>query len=113
MTYADRLKNRLEVTGSALCVGLDPRPDSTEGGAGGIAEFLRRVVGETVEYAAAFKPNMAYFEAMGLRGVEILEQLLEEMPDEVPVIWTPSGVILERPKNITHGHILKTGGLMR
>lgn len=86
MTYADRLKNRLEVTGSALCVGLDPRPDSTEGGVDGIAEFLRRVVGETAEYAAAFKPNMAYFEAMGLRGIEILEQLLEEMPDEVPVI---------------------------
>ncbi|MDB4544786.1 orotidine-5'-phosphate decarboxylase [Akkermansiaceae bacterium] len=86
MTYADRLKKRLEVTGSALCVGLDPRPDFTEGGVDGIAEFLRRVVGETAEYAAAFKPNMAYFEAMGLRGIEILEQLLEEMPDEVPVI---------------------------
>ena len=77
MSYADRLKKRLDVTGSALCVGLDPRPDSTEGGVDGIAEFLRRVVGETAEYAAAFKPNMAYFEAMGLRGIEILEKLLE------------------------------------
>ena len=86
MTYAQRLKTRLETTGSALCVGLDPRPDSTEGGVEGVPEVLRRVVGETAEYAAAFKPNMAYFEAMGLRGIEILEELLGEMPNEVPVI---------------------------
>ena len=49
-------------------------------------EFLRRVVGETAEFTAAFKPNMAYFEAMGLRGIEMLESLLQEMPNEVPVI---------------------------
>ncbi len=86
MTYAERLTSRLEVTGSALCVGLDPRPEKTEGGVEGVPEFLRRVVGETMAYAAAFKPNIAYFEAMGLRGFEILDQLLGEMPSEVPVI---------------------------
>lgn len=86
MTYAERLKSRLETTGSALCVGLDPRPDMTEGGVEAIPEFLRRVIGETAEFAAAFKPNIAYFEAMGLRGLEILDQLLGEMPREVPVI---------------------------
>ncbi len=83
MTYAERLQKRIETTGSALCVGLDPRPDLTPGD---MAEFLRRVIGETAEYAAAFKPNIAYFEAMGIRGMEILEALLQEMPKEVPVI---------------------------
>ena len=86
MTYAERLKSRLKTTGSALCVGLDPRPDMMEGGVEAIPDFLRRVIGETAEYAAAFKPNIAYFEAMGLRGLEILDQLLGEMPKEVPVI---------------------------
>ena len=86
MTYAERLKSRLESTGSALCVGLDPRPDMTEGGVEAIPEFLRRVIGETAEFAAAFKPNIAYFEAIGLWGLEILDQLLGEMPKEVPVI---------------------------
>ena len=57
-----------------------------EGGVEAIPDFLRRVIGETAEYAAAFKPNIAYFEAMGLRGLEILDQLLGEMPKEVPVI---------------------------
>ena len=76
MTYSERLKSRLKTTGSALCVGLDPRPDMTDGGVDAIPEFLRRVIGETAEFAAAFKPNIAYFEAMGLRGLEILDQLL-------------------------------------
>ncbi len=86
MTYAERLSSRINETGSALCVGLDPRPGLTSGGVEGVPEYLKRLVGETAEYAAAFKPNMAYFEAMGLRGMEMLERLLEVMPKEVPVI---------------------------
>ena len=70
MTYREKLQRRIDETGSALCVGLDPRPDLTDGT---IPEWLDRVVGETAEYAAAFKPNIAYFEAMGLKGIEILD----------------------------------------
>jgi orotidine-5'-phosphate decarboxylase len=84
MRYSERLKARIESTGSRLCVGLDPRPG--EGGIEAVPDFLKQVIGETWERAAAFKPNMAYFEAMGLRGIEILEKMLGEMPAEVPVI---------------------------
>lgn len=86
MTYAERLQSRIDETKSALCVGIDPRVELTEGGIDAVPEFLNRLVGETAEYAAAFKPNIAYFEAMGLRGLEILEAMLEKMPKEVPVI---------------------------
>ncbi|MDB6076656.1 MAG: Orotidine-5-phosphate decarboxylase [Akkermansiaceae bacterium] len=65
-------------------MGLDPRPG--EGGIEAVPDFLKRVVEETREYAAAYKPNIAYFEAMGLRGIAILEKLLADMPAEVPVI---------------------------
>ena len=84
MRYRERLQARIAATGSRLCVGLDPRPG--EGGIEAVPDFLKRVVDETWQHAAAFKPNMAYFEAMGLRGIEILEKLLGEMPAEVPVI---------------------------
>jgi orotidine-5'-phosphate decarboxylase len=47
---------------------------------------LKRVVEETAGWAAAFKPNMAYFEAMGIEGIRVLEELLAGMPEEVPVI---------------------------
>lgn len=84
MRYSERLQARISATGSRLCVGLDPRPG--EGGIEAVPDFLKRVVDETWQHAAAFKPNMAYFEAMGLRGIEILENLLGAMPSEVPVI---------------------------
>ena len=73
MRYGQRLQQRIDQTGSRLCVGLDPRPG--DGGAAAAADFLRRVVDETAPYAAAYKPNMAYFEAMGIEGVRVLEAL--------------------------------------
>lgn len=85
MRYNEKLAQRIKTTGSRLCVGLDPRPDAS-GGIEAIPELLKRVVGETWEQAAAFKPNMAYFEAMGIRGLEILEEMLGNMPKEVPII---------------------------
>lgn len=85
MRYAEKLAQRINATGSRLCVGLDPRPDDS-GGIEAIPDLLKKVVDETWERAAAFKPNMAYFEAMGLRGLEILEEMLGDMPNEVPII---------------------------
>lgn len=84
VSFADKLSARIEKTGSALCVGLDPRPcmDDLQS----IPILLRKVVEETAPYAAAFKPNIAYFEAMGLAGLKMLEDLLAEMPREIPVV---------------------------
>lgn len=84
MRYAERLQQRIGKTGSRLCVGLDPRPG--EGGAAFARNFLMQVIEETAVWAAAFKPNMAYFEAMGIEGIRLLEELLAAMPEDVPVI---------------------------
>jgi orotidine-5'-phosphate decarboxylase len=84
MRYAEKLQRRIAKTGSRLCVGLDPRPG--EGGAAFARNFLHGVIEETAPWAAAFKPNMAYFEAMGIEGIRLLEDLLGTMPEDVPVI---------------------------
>ena len=84
MRYAEKLAKRISESHSRLCVGLDPRPvenDFTQ-----VEDFLKSVVDQTWQHAAAYKPNMAYFEAMGLRGIEILDRLLGWMPREVPII---------------------------
>lgn len=83
-SFTDKLAARIKKTGSALCVGLDPRPVLDDLDA--ILALLRKVVEETAPYAAAFKPNIAYFEAMGLRGLKMLEDLLTDMPQDVPVV---------------------------
>lgn len=84
MRYSVRLQHRISQTGSRLCVGLDPRPDA--GGAVAAGALLRQVIEETAPWAAAFKPNMAYFETMGTAGIHLLEELLAAIPAEVPVI---------------------------
>lgn len=83
MRYAEKLSARIAATGSRLCVGLDPRPDLI---AGSVRDFLLRVIEETAEFAACFKPNSAYFEAAGSRGVAILEEVRAAIPRDIPVI---------------------------
>ncbi|MCH2059314.1 MAG: orotidine-5'-phosphate decarboxylase [Verrucomicrobiales bacterium] len=83
MTYSEKLAARIESTGSNLCVGIDPRPELT---GGDLESFVYSLVEQTEGFAAAFKPNSAYFEAEGSRGYAILERLVADIPDEVPVI---------------------------
>lgn len=84
MKYTEKVQARIRATRSALCVGLDPRPETEN--MDELAEWLRRVVRETAPYAAAYKPNIAYFEAMGLPGLKVLAELLPDIPSEIPVI---------------------------
>ena len=84
MRFTEKLQRRVESTGSRLCVGLDPRPG--EGGAAHTKDFLLRVIEQTAVHAAAFKPNMAYFEAMGIEGIRVLEVILAAIPDGIPII---------------------------
>lgn len=87
MSYRDLLQRRIETSGSRLCVGIDPRPDSHPGGVAEVREFVIRVVEETAESAAAFKPNIAYFEALGVPGYQLLEDLIVRMRGTgVPII---------------------------
>ena len=81
--YSELLAARVQVTGSALCVGIDPRFEVIEGD---LQEFLFRYVDETAAYAAAFKPNCAYFEALGSEGYALMERVIARVPKEVPVV---------------------------
>ncbi len=84
MTFRDKLEARIATTGSHLCVGLDVRaPEATEE----VKRWILRVIQETAPYTAAFKPNSAYFEAMGWRGMRMLSQIIKSIPADIPVIF--------------------------
>lgn len=83
MTYSERLSQRIAKVGGGLCVGLDPRPDLIQGST---KDFLLRVIEETAPYAAAFKPNSAYFEATGSEGFRLLEEIRAAIPADIPVV---------------------------
>ncbi len=85
MDFFERLTAACEAKNSLLCVGIDPRLDPATGAAG-LLEAGKRLIGESAEYAACFKPNIAFFEAAGPEGLEALERTLELIPDSTPVL---------------------------
>jgi orotidine-5'-phosphate decarboxylase len=89
-SYLERLARRSAQTRTVLCVGLDPDPASLPDGFGsdlaGIERFARLVLEAAVPFAAAVKPNLAFFEAFGSAGLVVLERLRGAIPADVPVI---------------------------
>ncbi|MFW6303704.1 MAG: orotidine-5'-phosphate decarboxylase, partial [Candidatus Sumerlaeota bacterium] len=51
-----------------------------------VAAFCREIIEATAYAAAAYKPNWAFFEALGIEGMRALEKTLEAVPDDIPVI---------------------------
>ena len=80
MNFCEKLENRVKRTGSLLCIGLDPEPDLIPEPFGteseGIFLFLREVIEATAFYASAMKPNLSYFEALGVEGFKLFERVL-------------------------------------
>jgi len=84
MSFREKLQTRITATGSHLCVGLDIRAESPSETT---KRQILRIIEETAPYAAAFKPNAAYFEALGWQGMRMLSQVLKEVPKDIPVIY--------------------------
>jgi len=87
MNFTDRLRHAVHQRQSHLCVGLDPESDKLPRGLDrspeGIVQFCRDLVISTAEYAAAFKINFAFFEALGHAGWRALEQVAALLPENV------------------------------
>jgi orotidine 5'-phosphate decarboxylase subfamily 2 len=89
-TYLERLAARTRQTGSVLCVGVDPQPEALPDGfspnLAGVERFCEVLLDATVPYAAAVKPNVAFFEAFGSAGIAALERLRGRVPADVPFV---------------------------
>ena len=63
---------------SFLCVGLDPEisklPACVTGAEDPIFEFNRRIIDATHMYTVAYKPNFAFYESYGARGMAALDK---------------------------------------
>ena len=81
--FFDRLADQIETKDSLVCVGLDPVPSRIPDGVG-IAEFNRRIVEATEDIAVAYKPNSAFYEALG--EWDTLIETVEEARASAPVI---------------------------
>ena len=80
--FTERLEKASNTTKSLVCVGLDP--DSDRMPVPGVFEFNRAIIDATAESVCAYKPNMAYYEALGLSGLEDLHKTITHIRKTAP-----------------------------
>lgn len=72
---------------SYLCVGLDSDPSLIPAAfkkeKDPIFAFNKAVIDATADLAVAYKPNIAFYEAMGPKGWESLQKTIEYIPKEI------------------------------
>ena len=66
-------------------MGLDPDPALMPEGIG-VFEFNKAIIDATADLVCAYKPNIAFYEAMGNEGLEALKRTRDYIPEEIPVI---------------------------
>lgn len=77
------LEKRVDDCSSLLCVGLDPHVDDLpEPSAEAALHFCLNLVKQTASYAAAFKPNAAFFEQFGAPGWDALKDVIAAIAAE-------------------------------
>ena len=93
-TFFTKLDAAVEQNQSLLCVGLDPTPaqlparhrqDNGDVMAGLLA-WNQAVIAATADLVCAYKPNIAFYEALGAPGMTLLRQTLALIPKHIPVL---------------------------
>ncbi|MFD8808814.1 orotidine-5'-phosphate decarboxylase, partial [Streptomyces sp. NPDC059597] len=80
--FGARLRRAMDERGP-LCVGIDPHASllaewGLNDDVDGLERFSRRVVEAVADRVAVIKPQMAFFERFGSRGVAVLERVVQE-----------------------------------
>jgi orotidine-5'-phosphate decarboxylase len=98
-TFAQRLQSAFESSGSLVCVGLDPDlnklPQDLGTGLARLAEFDRRIIDATCEFAAAYKPQIAFYSALGAEAQleSTIRYIRERAPNAVVILDAKRGDI--------------------
>jgi orotidine-5'-phosphate decarboxylase len=88
--FVDRLLDSSRQRDSLVCVGLDVDPARIPGELRGrgdwVYEFNRGIIEATADLVCAYKPNLAFYEALGGYGLDALARTMKAMPSGVVVI---------------------------
>ena len=84
MKFVDKLLVASRRSRSLLCIGLDPDPGLMPKIS--LLEFNKAIVDATVDLVCAYKPNLAFYEALGIDGLKVLQKTIEYIPGHIPII---------------------------
>ncbi len=77
---------------SFLCVGLDSDFEKIPGFLKSmddpVFEFNKRIIDATLPFAVAYKPNLAFYESLGSKGLESLEKTIQYLNSQDEKVFT-------------------------
>ena len=85
MNFTDKLAQSARKNNSLVCVGLDPDPKLMRENIS-VFDFNKAIIDATSDLVCAYKPNFAFYEAMGNEGFDALKRTIEYVPKTIPVI---------------------------
>jgi len=85
MNFLEKLVIAARKNKSLLCVGLDPDPELMPQKVG-VFEFNKAIIDATSDLVCAYKPNFAFYEALGNEGLDALKRTVAYIPDDIAVI---------------------------
>lgn len=92
MGAIDKYNTRVDKVNSLVCVGLDSDlsriPQRFKKAKFPQFEFNKWIIDETHEHASAYKPNIAFYEARGDKGIKELKMTMEYLQTHYPDILT-------------------------
>ncbi len=90
MNFLERLRGLQKKQNSLLCIGLDTDPAHLPPHLGArpesVLEFNREIIAATGDLACAYKMNLAFYDALGRNGWDILHETMSRLPPEVLTI---------------------------
>lgn len=94
MKYLDKLSSAIRKSESVLCVGLDPNIDLIPEGLKKkyknkielIERFCSDIIDVTSDCCCAYKPNLAFFEALGPSGLAVFDRVVQTIPEDKIII---------------------------
>lgn len=91
MNPTEKYNSRVDKANSLLCVGLDPDfeklPEKFKNLDHPQFEFNKYIIDETADFVAAYKPNIAFYEARGDAGIKDLKLTMEYLQKNYPDIF--------------------------
>lgn len=91
--FVEKLRKQISKKKSLLCIGLDPDreklPEILKYEKEAFFLFCREIVDSTSDFAISYKPNIAFFERFGSKGIAEFERLvlyIRETHPEIPIV---------------------------
>lgn len=90
MSFQHKLQNIIKKNNSLLCVGLDSElkklPEHLLKNSDPIFAFNKAIIDQTADLVCAYKPNIAFYEAYGIKGLTSLKKTVEYLQKNYPEI---------------------------